>query len=356
MTELRSRIRAAWQGRISGCQLGKPIEVLSITKGIDALRSYLREADAFPLRDYVPALPGTLAEQRFAGSCRDQMVRSEPDDDINYTILALMMLEEYGPGLRTEDVGRSWLRWLPAGCTFTAERMAYRVMLSRAHEWFPTGAPPGFDLAECADHEFADWIGAQIRADLYGWVCPGRPARAAELARVDASLSHRGEGIHGAAFVAALGAAIPAADSLEAAVDRALAEIPAESDCAEAVDRARRLTGQPDGDAVLREQYADLPPVHTVNNLALVVWALLSHPDDFGAAIGDVVAAGLDTDCNGASVGGLWGLQGKPVPEAWTKPWQGRVLTQLSGVGEIELDDLVDRTRAVIERIDAAGD
>ena len=90
-----------------------------------------------------------------------------------------------------------------------------------------------------------------------------------------------------------------------------------------------------------------------MNNLALVVWALCSHPKDFGAAIGDVVAAGWDTDCNGATVGGLWGLQGQAIPEAWTSPWQGRVRTQLSGIGEHALDDLVERTLAVIERIEA---
>ena len=215
------------------------------------------------------------------------------------------------------------------------------------------GSAPGFPLAECSDNEFNSWIGAQIRADLYGWVCPGRPDRAAALARQDASLSHRDEGIWGAMFVAALGAAIPGAGSLDAALDRALQEIPAESDCAEAVRRGREQAGQPNGDAVLRAHYAGLSPVHTVNNLALVVWALLSHPDDFGAAIGDAVAAGLDTDCNGATVGGLWGLQGHPIPEPWTQPWQGRVFTQLAGIGELALDDLVERTLAVLGRIEA---
>ena len=29
----RNRIELAWQGRISGCQLGKPVELLSMTQG-----------------------------------------------------------------------------------------------------------------------------------------------------------------------------------------------------------------------------------------------------------------------------------------------------------------------------------
>ena len=47
---------------------------------------------------------------------------------------------------------------------------------------------------------------------------------------------------------------------------------------------------------------------------------------------GEVVAAGLDTDCNGATVGGLWGLRGDPIPRAWTDPWRGRVAVTLAGV------------------------
>jgi ADP-ribosylglycohydrolase len=90
-----------------------------------------------------------------------------------------------------------------------------------------------------------------------------------------------------------------------------------------------------------------MSPVHTVNNLALVVWGLLHGGDDFSAAIGDTVAAGWDTDCNGATVGALWGLTGRPIPPHWEAPWQGRVLTSLGGVGELGLDDLVARTVAL---------
>ena len=344
------RIRSAWQGRVSGCQLGKPVEMMSMLQGYEALHSYLTDAKLLPVRDYIPAVGDAIPEGMRA-SCRDELSRSEPDDDINYSVLALMMLEERGSELETVDVARTWLRSLPAAWTFTAERAAFKTLLANAAEYFALGSEIGFDLSECSDNECNDWIGAQIRADVYGWVCPGNPALAAQLASRDAALSHRGEGVYGAAFVAALGAAIPAAGSLEDAVDQALAEIPDESDCATAVRFARKLAGDEEGAAEIRARYPDLPAVHTVNNLALVVWALLTHRDDFGAAIGDVVAAGWDTDCNGATVGGLWGLQGRPIPSEWTAPWQGKVIVTLAGVGELELEDLAARTLAVAERI-----
>ncbi len=346
-----ARIRAAWQGRISGCILGKPLEVLSFQQGRGGLNAYLGAAGALPLRDYVPLERGSTVEQLGRACCRDHIVRAEPDDDINYTVLALLLLEEHGAGFDVADVARAWLRRLPAGTTWTAERAAYATLLANMNDEFVNGDAAGFDLSLCSDNEYNDWIGAQIRADLYGWVCPGRPALAAELAARDASLSHRGDGVYGAQFVAALAAAIPASPTLHAAIDAALEQIPAESGAAAAVCFGRDIAGRDDAVDTLHEKYAELSPVHTLNNLALVVWALLSAGADFSTAVGDAVAAGWDTDCNGATVGGLFGLTGQPIPDHWTAPWSERVGVSLAGESELPLGDLVARTVAVAESI-----
>ena len=54
-----TQIRSAWEGRISGCQLGKAVELLSMREGRQALTDYLLAAEALPLRDYVPLVPNT---------------------------------------------------------------------------------------------------------------------------------------------------------------------------------------------------------------------------------------------------------------------------------------------------------
>ncbi|MYG13967.1 MAG: ADP-ribosylglycohydrolase family protein [Gammaproteobacteria bacterium] len=348
-----ARLRGAWQGRISGCMLGKPIEVLSMRKGHEALTAYLEEASALPLRDYVPFNEREPLVAPSKACCRQWMTRSEPDDDIHYSVLALMMLERHGRDLSTAHVAQSWLRNLPAAATYTAERAAYRILLTKGDEWFAERGEPGFDLAECADNPYNDWIGAQIRADVYGWVAPGDPELAARLATADAALSHRGDGIGGAVFVAVAGSQIPVCASLDEAVERTLPFLESGSGAREAVELGIACRNDPEGGARIRARYANLSPVHTLNNLAIVVWSLLSHPDDFGAAIGDAVAAGLDTDCNGATVGGLWGLQGKPIPAPWLEPWQGRVGVNLAGQRELSLDDLAARTLSVMESLRA---
>lgn len=341
-----ARIRSAWEGRISGCLLGKPLEVASYRGGPEALLEYLEDAGALPLRNYVPAVEGSLAATRWHACCRPHITRFEPDDDINYTILALMLVEAHGADFEIDDVARAWLNYLPAGKTWTAERAAYACLLDRMDPEFVNGSDPGFDLTECADNDYNAWIGAQIRADLYGWVNPGNPELAAELAVRDGSLSHAGEGLHGAAFVAALAAAIPAARTLDEAIDVALGLVPIDSDVAGAVKFGREAAGRNLEPGCIHEEYAGLPPVHTVNNLAVVTWALLSADGDFSRAIGDCVTAGLDTDSNAATVGGLAGLAGFPVADHWIDPWKGRVGSDLAGHGEFSLVELVSRTVA----------
>ena len=66
-----TRIRAAWEGRVSGCLLGKPVEVLSFEQGRAGLSANLEGVDALPLRDYVPLQEGSTVDRRARDCCRD---------------------------------------------------------------------------------------------------------------------------------------------------------------------------------------------------------------------------------------------------------------------------------------------
>ena len=101
---MEERIRAAWQGRISGCLLGKPLEMLSMREGFDSLQKYLKEAKSLPLRDYVNYIENSNIRGVALHCCKNRISKAEIDDDITYTVLALMMLEEYGLDLTTDDV------------------------------------------------------------------------------------------------------------------------------------------------------------------------------------------------------------------------------------------------------------
>ncbi len=103
-------------------------------------------------------------------------------------MLALEILREHGRTFTPDMVPAMLTRLLPYDSVCTAERVAYRNRVLGLH--FPQTAT--FLNPYCA------WRGAQIRADAYGYVCPGQPARAARVAWQDAATSHVKNGIYGA--------------------------------------------------------------------------------------------------------------------------------------------------------------
>ncbi|HZX07589.1 ADP-ribosylglycohydrolase family protein, partial [Kribbella sp.] len=154
--ELADRIQAAWLGRIAGCNIGKPVESGDYWT-TDRIRDYLLLTDSYPLRDYVPALDpmpdGFRLTSCWPETTRGNVHGSARDDDIDYAILALHLLETHGDDLRTEDVGAAWTRLFPIGQVFTAERAAYLNLVN------------GFTVPEVARRRnpYREWIGAQIR-------------------------------------------------------------------------------------------------------------------------------------------------------------------------------------------------
>lgn len=348
------RIRAAWQGRISGCLLGKPVEMISMREGQEGLHNFLEKSGSLPLRDYVNYMDHELLRGANKRCCSGMMDKAEADDDITYLVLALMMMEQYGLDLTTDDVARSWINLLPVGATFTAERDSYLKLIEKSNMAYQFGGPRSFDFDEINDGEYNDWIGAQIRIDMYGWVLPGKPKLAAELAIRDAVLSHRYCAVDASAYIAALCALVPVSSSREEAVMSALELIDKESKAYEAVEVGIKYKNQPASN--LHEFYGEMSPVHSLNNLAVVVWAFLSFQDSFDEAIGETICSGWDTDCTGATVGGLIGLDKGSIPPLWTDPWQGRVNTSIAGVGEMALDDLVNRTIALVDRFSLVED
>ena len=122
----------------------------------------------------------------------------------------------------------------------------------------------------------------------------------------------------------------------------------------EAVEVAKKFVNQSASN--LHDHYGDMSPVHSMNNLAVVIWAFLSFQDSFDEAIGETICCGWDTDCTGATVGGLIGLDKGSIPESWTDPWQGRVNTAIAGVGELKLEDLVERTCKLVDQFSSESD
>ncbi|TDC25087.1 ADP-ribosylglycohydrolase family protein [Streptomyces sp. 8K308] len=350
---LESRLHAGWLGRAAGCVLGKPVEKLSLA----GIRAIARATGNWPLDTWFTArgLPAELAaahpwNRRSAATSLAENIDGAPeDDDLNYPLLGLLLLHRHGHGFRTADVAGLWLDELPAGRTFTAERVAYRNLLAGL-------VPPA-----TATHRnpFREWIGALIRADVYGYTHPGDPAAAAELAHRDAVLSHSANGVYGAMFAAAaIAAAAGGGVDVHGCLRAGLAVVPPGSRLAQAVRfgvaTARGLPDAADFDTVvdrLHDRYADYHWVHVLPNVALLAAALTHADGDYTASICRAVSGGWDTDSNGATAGSLAGLlAGSPeaLPARWTAPLKNRLATSIAGFDGIGFDELAALTLEVV--------
>ncbi len=346
-TGLEDRLLGAWTGRAVGCLLGKPVEKIPR----HGIREILSSQGRWPLDGWFTAqgLPEDVAarwpwNRRSAPTSLDENIDGMPeDDDLNFALLALSVLEGHGHGFTTDHVADAWLAGLPGGRVFTAERVAYRNLLLGER------AP---DTA-LRHNPFREWIGAQIRTDVYGWVCPGDPAAAARLAWRDARLSHVRSGVYGAMFVAAICAQAVVSDDVDDVLESGLSVIPPGSRYADAVQHGIDLGRSPGGVEdcldLIYERYGHLHWVHVLNNTALLAFALTRSEGDFEEAICTAVMGGWDTDSVGATVGSVTGALGgaQRLPPRWVEPLRNRIATSLPGFDGIGFDELASRTARV---------
>lgn len=343
---LHDRLRAAWFGRCAGCILGKPVEGWNR----ENIRRYLEVGGEYPIKDYMPRLEpmpeGFKMHPSWEAAVRGNVQFMPRDDDIDYTILSLHILETYGFDFGPEDVAEQWMSHMSFLGTYTAERAAYRNLIYRLR-------PP-----ETATHHnpYREWIGAQIRADMWGYVSPGNPERAAGLAFKDASLSHTQNGIYGEMWASALVAACFVAPSMRTALGVALTQIPSRSRLAEALRHVFSLHDRgldwEDTRDELEKSYGSYSWVHTINNAAVVATALLWGEGDYTKTVGLAVQGGWDTDCNGATAGSAFGaMHGtRALSEHWVDPLNDSVRSVVVEDNRSKLSDLAERTfRLAIE-------
>ncbi|MET7700450.1 ADP-ribosylglycohydrolase family protein [Streptomyces sp. NPDC005485] len=340
------RLEAAWLGRAAGCLLGKPVEKLPL----EGIRRLARATGNWPLHTWFTAkgLPPELTtaypwNRRSATTSLAENIDGMPeDDDLNYPLLNVLLLQRYGRDFTTADVARLWLDELPAGRTFTAERIAYRNLLSGIE-------PPHTARLR---NPFREWIGALIRADVHGWTNPGDPAGAAEQAYRDAALTHTANGVYAAMFTAAtIAEAAAGRHDVHHCLRTGLTVVPPDSRLAQAVRHAVQVAlRHEDFDAVVDELHATHRAyhwVHAIPNTALIAAALTHADGDFTGSVCRAVSGGLDTDSNGATAGSIAGLlAGDPaaLPDRWTTPLKNRLATSVADFYGTGFDTLAHLT------------
>lgn len=282
-------------------------------------------------------------------------------DAVDRAVLTLRLLETYGPGFTHEQMASLWLLTLPFLRPGGAERAAYRMLVdgmagpARAD---PRGADPrGADPHSAGQlrkpEPCQEGDGALPRTDLYGYIAPGDPRRAARLARKDAQLSHAASGLYGAMWVAALASAAFTAHDATEAVAVSLRHIPPRSRlfdalCEVLVDHARGRTWTAVVDDIHRI-HAHYGPHHAVGNACLIAAGLLWGEGDWVRSVSLTVQGGWDAAVGAAVVGSVAGVLAgtEGIPVEWRHAAVDRIRTSVPDAGECRIADLAGRTYAL---------
>ncbi|RKR75867.1 ADP-ribosylglycohydrolase family protein [Frondihabitans australicus] len=341
---LFDRIHGAWLGRCVGNTMGKPVEGLTPSE----VEIYLKAVGQWPQTGYIPLLDelpaGVSHLHESAPYASAGLFTDVPrDDDIDWTILNLSLLERFGDSIGTTQIATAWLDALPFTQTFTAERAAYRNVIR--------GVP--VEDAAGTDNPYREWIGALIRGDVFGYTHPGDPAAAARLALTDAVFSHVANGIYGEVWAAAVVATSFGTADPAVALRTGLDAIPSASRLAEALRHILDLHEQnvsvTDALGWAHDHLGHYNWVHTINNAAFISIALL-WGRNFTDAIAISVAAGNDTDSTAATVGSIYGaLHGSAaIPTDLIGTTHVHVRSAVKDFDRVSIRELAERTLSLV--------
>ncbi|MGD6991104.1 ADP-ribosylglycohydrolase family protein [Sutcliffiella horikoshii] len=303
------KVYAGFLGMNVGIRLGAPVEAPSWT--------YERIRDVFgDITDY------TKPYKTFAA-----------DDDANGPVFFLRALYDDAKDreLTPDDVGKAWLNYSREGIGMfwwggegvSTEHTAY-MNLSRGIPAPKSGSIEMNGLIE------AEQIGGQIFIDTWGLVLPGDVEKAADYAEIAASVSHDGNGLYGARFMAACISKAFDTSSISDVVDAGLRTIPKDSTYAQLVRAVVDFHAKYPNDFRACRQYLEeewgydkyTGVCHIIPNAGVCVLSLLYGEGNFARTIEIATMCGWDTDCNAGNVGTIVGVMGgiEGIPMHYRKP------------------------------------
>ncbi len=336
--EYLEKLEGALLARMAGCTLGAAVEFWSIE---DMERWAKYNGDNFPPTNYWNRIksPGVIryTKNDFIDYTLKELKYVPVDDDIAYTLLGLLVAEEYGINFNSEDVGKAWVKYLPMA--YTAEEVALNNLKK------------GLDAKKVADidNPYCQWIGADIRSDPWAYIAPAFPEKAARMAYHDAYLSHRRNGIYGEMFFSAAQSAAFAVDDPMEAIKIGLNEIPRHCALSQAVkwalEERKNIKNYKDAREAVDEKFKGMSGVHTINNACLTIFGLSIGDTDVTKVLSETVAMGLDNDCTTATAGSIIGaiVGKKGIPNHWIKNFNNTIKSYLNGIDEFKIDDVINR-------------
>ena len=240
-------------------------------------------------------------------------------DDIYVQLTFLMTMDRYGIDAPAKKFQELFAK---------AGYMLWHANVQARKNYFDSIFPPQSGHPDYSLH--ADDIDFQIEADYIGFMCPGMPVTANQIADKIGHIMNYGDGVYGGVFVAALYSEAYFESDMNRIINKALVTIPAESDYAKIVNDVILLHKQYPAD--WRAAWAELEAkwgkvqicgagtpfnIDAKLNGAYIVMGLLYGNGDPVKTMEISTRCGQDSDCNPSNamavLGVIKGLSGLPA-------------------------------------------
>ena len=343
------RVYTAFLSSVCGCMLGKPLE---INPTLDEIRTASEAIGEWPIRDYISEKINMQGRRHFHPDApmtlRETLRYAAPDDDINYTIMGMLLLEDHGLDFTHDQMRRKWLENIPVHQAWGPER---GMILKSGIASLSNGNPPGsqwYDDAASVMNPGEELCGAMIRADAYGYACPGNPELAAKLAWKDASFTHRRTGIYGTMFAAAAMAAAPVCTERLDVFRIAQQFVPQKSRfykiVSDSLEEVTRATDWLDGYNRIHGKYKQYAHCRIYQEAGTLINSL-RFAENIGDGFCKQVSQGNDTDSFGATAGSILGLYFGPdaLEHRWLAPLNNTIHCSLACFYEQNLHNVALR-------------
>lgn len=347
-SDVYQRAKTGFIASVVGCVLGKPVEVHLDSK---TLISALKKSNQYPIHGYISKNieeSGGLSflHKDASVSFAENLQNVPPDDDINYTLIGLVLLENHGSHFTQDHLAAIWRDYLPLGFTWGPERL----FLSRYAMEMGLDDNPQVNVESFAStlNPGSELCGAMIRSHIYGYAAPGNPLAAAKMAWTDATMTHRGNGVYGSMYLAAaISLAFVERDVLTI-FRKALAFIPTQSRLFEAVSFSIETVAISSSwesayDAI-HARYGKFGHCRIFQEIGTVINSVFFAPS-LGEGLKIQMYQGNDTDSYGAAAGAILGVhwgEGN-LEDHWTSPFQDKLHSALAGFHDLSLDSVASR-------------
>jgi hypothetical protein len=289
---LKDKISGGWAGKMIGVTYGAPTEFRALSRIND---------------DSINWKPSDIKGSMW-------------QDDIYVQLTFLMSMDKYGidaPAKKYQEM------FAKAGYPLWHANMQGRKNYYDSI-FAPASGSPEYNL-------HADDIDFQIEADYIGFMCPGMPRSATEIADKIGHIMNYGDGVYGGIFVAALYSEAYFESDIPKIIEKALRSIPAESDYNKIIRDVIRLHLQYPSDwraawQELENKWGDVDicgdgagkpfNIDAKLNGAYIVMGLLYGEGDPVKTLEITTRCGQDSDCNPSNamavLGVIKGFSGLP--------------------------------------------